>query len=131
VEEFPLLVSLSRQYDMRDFELVTISLDQPDHEARAQKFLEKQGAGVSRRGLQSLAKEGRKTNHYLYTGTNQDELVAALDADWPGPLPHTILVAPGGEIVWRHSGVIDHATARSAIVEALTPYYQPSPPAKP
>jgi peroxiredoxin len=125
VEEFPSLVSLSRQFDMRNFELVTISLDNPEHESRAQAFLQKQGAGVSRRVQQTLTKEGRRTNHYLFTGTNQDELVAVLDKDWPGPLPHTVLVAPGGEIVWRHSGVIDHATARAEIVKALTPYYTP------
>jgi hypothetical protein len=44
-------------------------------------------------------------------------------------LPHTVLVAPGGEIIWRHSGIIDHATARAAVVAALTPYYSPPPPA--
>ena len=55
-----------------------------------------------------------------------DALVAALDPAWPGPLPHTVLVGPGGKILWRHNGVIDHATARAAIVAALTPYYAPS-----
>jgi thiol-disulfide isomerase/thioredoxin len=131
VEEFPLLVSLSRQFDMRDFELVTISLDDAKQETRARDFLQKQGAGVSKRVQQTLDKEGRRTNHYLYTGGNQDELVAVLDPQWPGPLPHTVLIAPGGEIIWRHSGVIDHAAARAKIVEALTPYYSPPPPAAP
>jgi peroxiredoxin len=123
VEEFPLLVSLSRQFDMRNFELVTISMDAPKDQAKAQAFLQRQGAGVSKRIQPTVVKEGRKTNHYLYTGSGQDDLVAALDRDWPGPLPHTVLIAPGGEIVWRHNGVIDHATARAAIVTALKPYY--------
>jgi thiol-disulfide isomerase/thioredoxin len=123
VEEFPLLVSLSRQFDMRDFELITLSLDAPKDEGRAQSFLQKQGAGVSKRIQPTVNKEGRSTNHYLYLGSNQDELVNVLDSDWPGPLPHTVLVAPGGEIVWRHNGVIDHAVARAAIVAALKPYY--------
>jgi thiol-disulfide isomerase/thioredoxin len=125
VEEFPSLVALSRRLDMRNFELVTISLDNPEHEARAKAFLEKQGAGVSKRVQRTLEKEGRATNHYLFTGASQDELVAVLDPDWPGPLPHTVLVAPGGEIVWRHSGMIDHDTALAAIIKALTPYYTP------
>lgn len=128
VEEFPSLVSLSRQFDMRNFELITISLDAPKDEAKAQAFLEKQGAGVSKRVQPTVVKEGRKTNHYLYTGAGQDELIAALDGDWPGPLPHTVLVAPGGEILWRHNGIIDHATARAAIVAALKPYYALPPP---
>ena len=125
VEEFPALVSLSRQFDRRDFELVTISLDVPKDEAKAQAFLQKQGAGLTKGSQASVTKEGRKTNHYLFTGANQDALVAALDLAWPGPLPHTVLVGPGGKILWRHNGVIDHATARAAIVAALTPYYAP------
>ncbi|HYP16628.1 MAG TPA: redoxin domain-containing protein, partial [Opitutus sp.] len=111
VEEFPSLVSLSRQFDMRDFELITISLDAAKDESKAQAFLQKQGAGVSKRIQPTIEKEGRKTNHYLYTGASNDELVAALDRDWPGPLPHTVLVAPGGEIRWRSTGGIDHAAA--------------------
>lgn len=123
VEEFPLLVSLSRQFDMRNFELVTISLDAPKDEAKVQAFLQKQGAGISKRTQRSVTKEGRTTNHYLYTDASEDSLVAALDAEWPGPLPHTVLLAPGGKIIWRANGVIDHTTARAAIVAALKPYY--------
>jgi peroxiredoxin len=89
VEEFPSLVSLSRQFDRRDFELVSISLDVPKDTAKAQAFLQKQGAGLTKGSQASVTKEGRATNHYLYTGVNQDALVAALDTDWPGPLPHT------------------------------------------
>jgi peroxiredoxin len=129
VEEFPLIVSLARQFDMRDFEVITVSLDEPKQEAKAQAFLQKQGAGLTKRKQDSVNKEGRKTNNYLFTGASQDALVAALDADWPGPLPHTVLVAPGGKIVWRHNGMIDHTAARAAIVAAITPYYVP-PPAK-
>jgi hypothetical protein len=128
VEEFPSLVALSRQFDMRDFELITISLDALKDEAKAQAFLQKQGAGLTKNVQASVKKEGRTTNHYLFTGANQDTLVAALDSDWPGPLPHTVLIAPNGKILWRHNGVIDHATARAAIVTALTPYYAPTPP---
>lgn len=123
VEEFPLLVSLSRQFDMRNFELVTISLDAAKDEAKAQAFLQRQGAGLSKRVQPTVTKEGRKTNHYLYTGASQEDLMNAVDREAPGPLPHTVLVAPGGDIVWRHNGVIDHAVARAAIVAALKPYY--------
>jgi peroxiredoxin len=123
VEEFPLLVSLSRQFDMRDFELITISLDSPKDEGKAQAFLQRQGAGVSKRIQPTVTKEGRFTNHYLYTGSSQEDLMNAVDREAPGPLPHTVLVAPGGQIVWRHNGVIEHAAARAAIVAALKPYY--------
>lgn len=125
VEEFPALVAISRQFDMRDFELVTISLDDPKHEAKAQAFLQKQGAGLTRQVQRSVYKEGRKTNHYLYAQVDQDALMSALDPEWIGPLPHTVLIAPGGEIIWRQNGVIDPKIVKAKIVEAITPYYAP------
>jgi len=127
VEEFPMLVSLSRQFGTREFELITLSQDQPAHAERARAFLQDQGAGLVKRVQDSVNREGRTTNHYLVKGGSNDELVAALDSEWPGPLPHTVLVAPGGRIVWRHNGVINLEAARRAIVEAMSRYYQPPP----
>lgn len=128
VEEFPALVAISRKFDLREFELITISMDDPRHESKAVAFLQKQGAGLTKRKQTSVEKEGRKTNHYLFNSANQDALVAALDPEWPGPIPHTVLIAPGGKIVWRHNGVIDSDTAIAAIVKEMTPYYQPPKP---
>ena len=65
----------------------------------------------------------------LYAAASQEELMKVLDPKWPGPIPHTVLVAPGGEIIWRHNGVIDPKEAIAKIIEAMTPYYQPAPPA--
>ena len=129
VEEFPALIAIKRQFDMRenDFELITISLDAPKDEAKAQAFLQKQGAGLTKRVQASVDKEGRKTSHYLFTGANQDDLGKALDAEWPGPIPHTVLIAPGGKILWRHNGMIEHAAARSAVVSAIGNYYKQPP----
>jgi peroxiredoxin len=125
VKEFPDLVAISRQFDMRDFELVTISLDEPSDLAKAQEFLSKQAAGMSKKVEASVAKEGRTTNSYLFTGTS-DDLAAVLDKDMPGPIPHTILVAPGGEILWRHTGTIDRAAAVNAILDRLNRFYSPT-----
>ncbi len=126
VEEFPLLVSLSRQFGMRDFELITLSLDTPAQAEKARLFLQNQGAGLVKRVQDSVNKEGRRTNHYLVTGGSNDELAAALDPEWPGPVPHTVLVAPGGQIVWRHNGVISLEDTRRAIVDAMSRFYQPA-----
>lgn len=126
VKEFPDLVAISRQFDMRDFELVTISLDEPADLPKAQEFLSKQASGMSKRVEASVVKEGRTTNSYLFTGTS-DDLAAVLDKEMPGPIPHTILVAPGGEIVWRHTGTIDRAAAVNAILDRLNRFYSPAP----
>jgi peroxiredoxin len=124
VMEFPDLVAISRQFDMRDFELVTISLDEPSDTAKAEAFLFKQAAGMSSKVANSVRREGRATNHYLFGGST-DELAAALDNEMPGPLPHTIVVAPGGQIVYRHNGVINRAEAVNAILDQMNRYYSP------
>jgi peroxiredoxin len=129
VQEFPDLVAIMRKFERRDFDVITLSLDDPKQELKARAFLQKHGIGPTSRTLSAIKRGGRQTNHYLYTGAGQDGLMAALDPAWPGPIPHTVLIAPGGRIVWRHNGVIDRATAIARIVEALGPYYQP-PPAK-
>ena len=126
-QEFPDLVAISRQFDMRDFELVTISLDKPSELPKAQAFLFQQAAGLSRKVEASVKKEGRATNHYLFAGSG-DDLAAVLDKEMPGPIPHSILVAPGGEIVWRHNGVLNRGAALTAILDKMNRFYSPAAP---
>ena len=40
----------------------------------------------------ALKAEGRTTNSYIFAGASQDDLIKALDPEWPGPIPHTLLV---------------------------------------
>jgi peroxiredoxin len=125
VEEFPNIVALSHRFANRDFEVITISVDDPKDEARAQQFLEKQHATVPNRVQRSLKLEGRRTNNYLYTGASADDLMHALDPSAPGPVPYTIVIAPGGEIVYRRANQIDAAGLQAKIVDRLGAYYTP------
>jgi hypothetical protein len=43
----------------------------------------------------------------------------------PGPIPHTIVVAPGGEIIYRHTGIIDRAATENAILDKMNRFYSP------
>lgn len=126
VAEFPDLVSLSRRLSNRDFELVTISMDDPKSPAVAKKFLEKQHVVPSARLKRSLVEEGRGALNFLYTGASSDALVKALDPAWPGPLPHTIVVAPGGEIVYRHNGRVDAEELKNVVLKHLGAFYTPA-----
>jgi peroxiredoxin len=123
VAEFPDLVSISRRFANRDFELITISLDDPKDEAKAKSFLESQRAAVPNRVQRSLKAEGRNTNNYLFTGASADELMAALDPRSPGPVPYTVVIAPGGEVLYRKSGEIDAAELQAKILDTLGVYY--------
>ncbi len=125
VAEFPELVSTARRFDMRDFEFISISTDELEDQAKAKSFLEKRGAGPSYRAKAALKQEGRTTNAYLYTGADVSELMKSLDPLWPGGFPHTVLVAPNGDIVWRHNGQVNPDELRSKIIDYMSPYYKP------
>ena len=125
VAEFPELVSLARRLGDRDFEFITISMDDPKLQPQAKAFLEKQHAVPSPRLKRLLAAEGRAATNFLYTDPSSDDLVKALDPGWPGPLPHTVLIAPGGKIVYRHNGPVDAKELLNTIIAELGPYYTP------
>jgi len=122
-KEFPGLVSISRRLSNRDFELITISVDDPKDQAAVQKFLEKHHAAMPNRVKRSLKREGRQSNNYLFAGANADALAQALDPAWPGPLPYTMIIAPGGKVYYRHTGEIDVAELQAKVIDQLGPYY--------
>ncbi len=125
VAEFPGLVALARRMSTREFELVTISMDDPKMLPQAKKFLESQHAVPSARLKGLLKAEGRTATNFLYTGASADALVAALDPQWPGPLPHTVLIAPGGKLLWRHNGAVDAETLKDEVLKHLGAFYKP------
>lgn len=104
VSELPIFVDINRMYRRRHFELITISLDEPDAIDDALKILK--GSYAS-------------TKNYLSAVTDTDTLAEALDPEWPGPVPYTILIAPGGEIVYRKDGEIDAPELRREIANRL------------
>lgn len=125
VEEFPGLVRVARRLGMRPFELVTISTDLPADQAKAEAFLKQHRAGTPGHLQAGLTKEGRTTNCYLYSEEGMEPLIQALDPEWQGPQPHTVLIAPGGRIVFRHTGKLAEAELLDRILAVLTPFYQP------
>jgi thiol-disulfide isomerase/thioredoxin len=102
VAEFPDLVLLQRMYGARDFEFVSISADRPEHEDKALSFLQRAHAPLS---------------NYLYDGTDNYALIEAVDPNWNGALPYTLLVEPGGKKLYAYQGVVDKLELRRAIVE--------------
>jgi thiol-disulfide isomerase/thioredoxin len=99
-KEFPELISINRMYRPRDFEFVSISADDPDKTDRALKFLQKREAS---------------NRNYLFVGSKY-KLIEAIDPSWQGALPYTILVEPGGKVVYRKQGEIDPYELKKTIV---------------
>lgn len=104
VTELPEFVTVHRMYRKRDFELVTISLDVIDDKDKA---------------AETLREHHVSAKNYLFDSTDRDKLAEALDPKWPGPLPYTLLIAPGGKIIYRHSGAIDSLELKQAIADHL------------
>jgi peroxiredoxin len=104
VQELDELVTMHRMYRKRDFELITISLDEPDQKDRALEVLKENHASMT---------------NYLFTSDDRDKLAEALDPEWPGPLPYTVLIAPGGKVIYRHHGSIKPLEVKRAIVDDL------------
>jgi len=124
VHEFPSLVSISRRLANRDFEMITISMDDPKDIAKAKDFLQKQHVAIPNRVRRLLGTEGRMTDNYLFTGASTDALFQALDPSAPGPLPFTVVIAPGGKIIYSHTGEVDAADLLAKLVDTLGPYYK-------
>lgn len=74
---------------------------------------------TSPQNVKKMKKEGRVTNNYHFISDDLDQLAEIFDAKWQGPIPHTIVVAPGGGISYRHSGQLDPVELTRAIVLAI------------
>lgn len=103
-EELPEFVTMNRMYRGREFRLVTISLDDPAKEEAALKVLKDKHVAAT---------------NYLLTMKDRDKFAELLDKDWPGPLPHTLLIAPGGKILYRQTGAVEPLAVRRAVVGFL------------
>jgi hypothetical protein len=124
VAEFPELVKTARKFDMREFEFINISIDELADQPKVKAFLEKQGAGLSGRAKAALKVEGRPTNSYLFVGGELNDLMKVVDPEWPGAVPHTVLVGPSGEVLWRHNGGVDGDELRARVVEYMGFFYK-------
>lgn len=112
VIEFPDLVSLHRIYRGREFEVVTVNADDAAKREKALEFLKTQQAS---------------TRNYAFDKGDPYALVEAVDPKWQGALPHTIVVAPGGEVIYRSEGAFDTLKLRKAIVGWLGRYFHSTP----
>ncbi len=104
VAELPELVTMNRMYRGRNFQMVTISLDEPAKREDAARVLKENHVAAT---------------NYISSVDSRDQFAEALDQEWPGPVPYTLLVAPGGKIIYRKTGAIEPLELKRAIVGYL------------
>ncbi len=102
VVEYPDLVMLQRIYGHRGFEFVSISADNPEKMDKTLDFLKKNHSAVQ---------------NYIFELDDKYALIEAIDTTWNGALPYTLLVEPGGKIVYSNQGIVDLLELKKTIVE--------------
>ena len=71
-----------------------------------------------------LKKQQASCRNFLFDSQDQYRLMSALDKDLLGGVPYTILIKPGGEVIYRGLGTIDPLELKKAIVGYLGRYYK-------
>ncbi len=100
--EYPEFITVQRMYGARDFRFVSISMDNPDQEEKALKFLKSKASAVP---------------NYLMDTQDKYEVINVVGEDWDGSLPVTLLIEPGGKIAYRAPGTIESLALKRAIVD--------------
>lgn len=102
VAEFADFITINRMYRGRDFEFISVSADSPTNKEKVLKFLQKQQAS---------------NKNYLFSIDDKYKLIELIDPKWQGALPYTILVEPGGKIVYAKQSTIDPDEMKKMIVD--------------
>jgi peroxiredoxin len=104
VTELPEFVTMNRMYRRRNFEMVTISMDDPEKKEDALKVLKEKKVAAS---------------NFIVTVPKRDKFADLLDKEWQGPLPYTLVIDPDGKIIYRKTGAIEPLEVRRTIVDFL------------
>ena len=108
VIEFPEFVTMQRMYGARNFEFVSISTDGSKKKEKVLEFLKNKTAAVK---------------NYLSSSEDPYPLIETVDKNWSGALPYTLLIAPGGKIVYTHQGLVEPLELRKAIIKKLGRFF--------
>jgi thiol-disulfide isomerase/thioredoxin len=102
ITEFPDLVIIDRMYRGRPFEFISVSADKRDRKEDALKFLKTHQAS---------------NKNFIFNDDDVYKLIEAVDNGWKGALPFTMLVEPGGKVIYKKQDTIDPFEMKKLIVE--------------
>ena len=102
--ELPGLIETWRMFRRRDFDLVTVSANYPDEKTGVLKTLQSQHASC--RNLQ-------------FASDDTYAMQAAFEPKWEAGVPFTMLIAPGGKVLYQAQGEVDVIALRRVILANL------------
>jgi peroxiredoxin len=108
IHEFPDLEDTFRMYSVRDFDLVTVAANMPDEKNTVMRVLEKMHA---------------TSRNLLFDSSDTAALQAAFDPAWQSAVPYTVLISPGGKILYQRQGSVDTLELRRIILANLPSDY--------
>ena len=109
VHEFPDIQDTFRMYSVRDLDLVTVAANQPDEKASVQRILDKMHA---------------TSRNLLFASEDTAAMQAAFDPSWQSAVPYTVLIAPGGKVLYQKQGDLDILELRRTILANLPAEYE-------
>jgi peroxiredoxin len=108
VAEFSDMQDTFRMYSDRGFHLVTVSANMPDEKQSVLRFLERKHA---------------TSRNLLFGSDDTAALQAAFDPKWQSAVPYTVLLAPGGKVLYSSLGSVDMLELRRKILAAVPSDY--------
>ncbi len=102
VVEYPEFIEIQRMYGGRDFQFVSLSMDNPNQEEKVLKFLKSKYSAVP---------------NYLIDTEDKYAVIDVVGNEWDGSLPITLLIEPGGKIAYKKMGEIKALELKKAIVD--------------
>jgi peroxiredoxin len=102
--EFSDLETTYRMYRKRDFDLVMVSTNMPDERP-----------GV----LKALQREHASSRNLQFASTDTYAMQAAFDAKWDSGVPFTMVLAPGGKVIYQKQGELDILELRRIVLGSL------------
>ena len=102
--EMPAIEETFRMFRRRDFDLVTVAANYPDEKTGVLKVLQQQHAS---------------SRNLLFASDDTYAMQAAFEKSWEGGVPFTMVIAPGGKVIYQKQGEADILEIRRAILAHL------------
>ncbi|MBN1145050.1 MAG: TlpA family protein disulfide reductase, partial [Bacteroidales bacterium] len=102
VIEYPELINLQRMYGNRNFEFISLSADKPENADQVLEFLQAKHSPIK---------------NYLFNSNDKYALIETINPGWNGALPYSMLIEPGGKVIYSMQGSVNLLELKKKIVE--------------